>query len=69
MINVSGNHWIPGEGYRYITNGTVYSDGIFLGRSDDIANWHDTNDEPPEPDEPSVEDKAEAFDIITGVSE
>lgn len=70
MRNAQGNLWVPDEGYTYITNGEVYTDSIYLGSRDSINNWHDTNDEPPEPeDEPTVEDKAEAFDILTGVSE
>lgn len=67
MINVSGNNWIPSEGYKYITNGEIYTDSIFLGRFDNISNWHDTNDEPPEEvieDEITFEDKAEAYDIL-----
>lgn len=67
MRNVKGNLWIPGEGYKYLTNGVVYTDSIYLGARDSIDNWRDTNDEPPEPvDEPSIEDKAEAFDILLG---
>ena len=70
MRNVSGNYWIPDDGYKYVTNGTVYSDGIYLGKTDNIANWHDTNDEPPDPtEEPTIEDKAEAYDILMGVEQ
>lgn len=70
MRNPHDNYWIPGEGYAYITNGTVWSEGLYLGRSDSISNWHDTNEEPPEPqEEPTAEDKAEAYDILTGVVE
>lgn len=70
MINPHDNFWIPGEGYKYLSNGTVWSDGIYLGKADSINNWHDTNDEPPAPeDEPTIEDKAEAYDILMGVSE
>ena len=69
MINVQGNLWIPGEGYKYLTNGVVYTDSIYLGARDSIDNWHDTNDEPSEPDpEPTMEDKAEAYDILMGVT-
>lgn len=69
MINVQGNLWVPSDGYKYITNGEVYTDSIYLGARDSISNWRDTNDEPPEPeDEPSVEDKAEAYDILMGVT-
>lgn len=67
MINVHDNYWVPGDGYKYITNGDVYTDSIYLGSRDSIDNWHDTNDEPE--DESIVEDKAEAYDILTGVSE
>ena len=70
MINPYDNYWIPGDGFKHLTNGEVYSDGIYLGKADSIENWHDTNDEPPDPEEePTVEDKAEAYDILTGVSE
>lgn len=51
MINTHGNHWIPSPGYEYLSNGEVWTDGIFLGRTDSIAHWHDTNDAPPEPEE------------------
>lgn len=51
MINVSGNKWIPSDGYKYISNGTVWTDSILLGNSDSIENWHDTNEEPPDPEE------------------
>ena len=55
MINDYGNHWIPGDGYKYISDGTIWTDGLFLGRTDSIDNWHDTNDEPPA-SEPELED-------------
>ena len=44
----------PEEGYKYITNGEVWSDLVVLGVSDSVNNWHDTNEEPPEP-EPDLE--------------
>lgn len=70
MINVKGNEYVPSEGYKYITNGAVFSTHLFCGKNDNIENWHDTNDEPPDPEEePTVEDKAEAYDILMGVSE
>lgn len=70
MINDYGNHWIPSPGYKYLSNGTIWTDGLYLGRTDSIERWNDTNDEPPAPeDEPTIEDKAEGFDILTGVSE
>ena len=67
MKNPHGNYWVPDEGYKYLTNGEVYTDSIYLGARDSIDNWRDTNDEPPEPEEePTVEDKAEAYDILMG---
>ena len=67
MINDYGNHWIPSPGYAYLSNGTTWTDGLFLGRKNSIDNWHDTNNEPPAPeDEPTLEDKAEAYDILMG---
>ena len=63
MRNVGGNKWIPDEGYSYISNGETWTESIFLGNSDDIANWHDTNDEPSEDDEV---DDAEALQILLG---
>lgn len=54
MINDYGNHWIPSPGYKYLSNGKVWTDSIFLGRTDSIENWHDTNEEPPEPEDEDV---------------
>lgn len=68
MINVHDNYWIPSEGYKYLTNGEVFSDGIYLGVGRDINEWHDTNKEPHDPDIPSIEAKAEAYDILMGVT-
>lgn len=51
MINTHDNVWIPSPGYKYLSNGETWADSIRLGRTDSIANWHDTNDEPPEPSE------------------
>lgn len=46
MINLHDNYWVPSEGYKYITNDIIYSNGIYLGTRDNINNWHDTNNEP-----------------------
>ena len=57
MINVYDNYWVPSVGYKYITNGTSWSEGIFLGRLDSIDNWHDTNEEPyDEPEQADIDD-------------
>ena len=70
LINDYDNHWIPAPGYQYVSDGVVWTDSIYLGTMDSIERWHGTNDEPPEPeDEPTVEDKAEAFVILMGVED
>ena len=46
MKNVEGNKWIPDDGFKYISNGSVWTDSIYLGKTDSIENWHDTNEEP-----------------------
>ena len=67
MKNVQGNLWVPDEGYKYLTDGVTYTDSIYLGKGQSINAWHDTNEEPHDPDpEPTAEDKAEAFDILLG---
>lgn len=37
----------PSAGYSYLTNGDVWSQAVYLGKNDDISNWHDTNELPP----------------------
>ncbi len=64
MKNVSGNHFVPDDGFRYVTNGTTWAGSIYLGRTDNLSNWHDTNEEPPGPDD-EVDD-AEALGILLG---
>jgi hypothetical protein len=64
MINTGGNNWIPSPGFAYISNGEVWTDSIQLGANDRIENWHDTNENPPEPEE-DVSD-AEAVEILMG---
>lgn len=67
MINDYGNHWIPSPGYAWVSDGETWTTDIYLGASDSIERWHGTNEEPPEPEaEPTVEDKAEAYDILMG---
>lgn len=66
MINTHDNVWIPSDGYKYISNGETWTNQIILGRSDNINNWHDTNDEPTEPPEPeedaTIDDYAEQLE-------
>lgn len=64
MINPYGNYWIPSDGYEYLSNGEVWTDGIYLGRNDSITNWHDTNEEPPAPEDEI--DDSEALAILLG---
>lgn len=45
----------PDDGYKYVTNGTSYSTSAILGASAKESDWHDTNDEPPSPeDDPPI---------------
>ena len=70
MINPHDNYWIPSDGYKYISNGVVWTDSIYLGDGANISAWHETNDEPQEPIEPTDEaELAEAARILLGVSE
>ena len=65
MINPHDNYWIPSPGYTYLSNGEVWTDSIYLGASDRIDNWHDTNDEPPEPgEEATAEDYETALNRL-----
>lgn len=64
MRNIGGNQWIPSDGYNYISNGRIWTDSIYLGRNDSVENWHDTNEEPSEPEE-DVSD-SEALEILLG---
>lgn len=47
----------PEDGFKYITNDEVWSTMVFLGKNDNVDNWHDTNEEPPEPPQPEPEDE------------
>lgn len=40
----------PETGYKYICNDEVWSTLVLLGISDSVENWHDTNEDPPEPE-------------------
>lgn len=71
MINIHGNYWKPSDGYQYITNGEIYTDSIYLGVTDRIENWHDTNEQPPdEPDEETQEASLTRYaNELTGASD
>ena len=45
----------PSDGYKYVTNGDVWVREVLLGAGSSQDNWHDTNDEPPTPPDPSEE--------------
>ena len=64
---VDKNKIIPDEG-KTLTNGETYSKMVFLGILDSPENWREIPDEDV-PVESRMEDKAEAYDILTGVSE
>lgn len=50
LYNDYGRHWVPVEGYAWVSDGTIWTTDIYLGRRDTIERWHGTNDDPPEPD-------------------
>lgn len=60
----------PDEGL-YLTDGQVFSQKVYLGKNADPAAWTETEWDGVYPDEDiaTIEDKAEAYDILTGVSE
>ncbi len=67
MINIKNNNWQPSPGFKYLTNGSVWSESIYLGKHDSIDNWHDTNDEPPAPEEePNNDEYKSALQILLG---
>lgn len=43
-MNIDGNKLTPGEGFKYISNGKVYSSLVYLGIYDSSNNWYDTNE-------------------------
>jgi len=63
---VEGNKLTPSEGYNYISNGETWSTLVYLGRTDSVDNWHDTNEEPPEPE---IEEDATAEDYEASLAE
>lgn len=66
-MKIEGNKLTPGEGKK-LTNGSVYSNLVYLGIHDSPDNWREVDADAPE-DEETEADKAEAYDILTGVSE
>lgn len=65
----SGNtavHLEPDDGYKYVTDGTTFSESVTLGKNASEELWRDTNDDPPEPeDEVTAEEiKAELEAIL-----
>ena len=67
MRNLHGNYWVPDDGYTYLSNGEVWTDGLYLGAADRIENWHDTNDEPPGPEDQATAEDYEAALARLGV--
>lgn len=62
---IDGNKVTADEG-KTLTNGETYSKQVYLGIHDSPENWHEIPDEDV-PKEPTIEDKAEAYDILIGV--
>ncbi len=68
-MRTNGNEIIADDGMT-LTNGETYSKHVFLGKWDSVENWNEIPDEDvPAPSEETIEDKAEAYDILMGVSE
>lgn len=72
----NGIRVIEADSGAYVTNGDTYSEKVYLGKNASESAWHDaTAEEKAEWDArqaesiPTVEDKAEAYDILMGVNE
>ena len=65
---IDGNKITADEG-KPLTNGETYSKQVYLGIHDAPENWREIPDEDVPEDDSTVEDKAEAYDILMGVSE
>lgn len=62
------NNVITADEGMTLTNGETYSKKVYLGKWDNPENWREIPDEDvPGPE--TIEDKAEAYDILMGVSE
>lgn len=66
LVNDFGNHWIPAPGYAWVSDGEIWTTGIYLGVHDSIERWHGTNDDPPEPVPEDEISDSEALNIILG---
>lgn len=62
---IDGNKITADDG-KTLTNGETYSKQVYLGIHDAPENWREIHDEDV-PEEPAIEDKAEAYDILMGV--
>ena len=65
MIDVNGV-LKPDVGYRWISNGTIWAEIVYIANEESAKNWYDTNEEPPMPPEPENITDSEALEIITG---
>ena len=72
----NGIRIIEADNGAYVTNGETYSEKVYLGKNASESAWRDaTVEEKTEWDSeqetimPTTEDKAEAYDILMGVSE
>jgi hypothetical protein len=60
-----------------LTNSSTFGHTVYLGKYDSVDNWHEITEEEAErlqnenvsTEEPSLEQKAHAYDILTGVIE
>lgn len=72
----NGIRIIEADGGAYVTNGESYSEKVYLGKNASESVWRDATAEEKaawdaRQDEPlpTVEDKAEAYDILVGGAE
>lgn len=49
----------PNDGFRFVTNGTIYSKIVYLRGDSDVFVWNDTNNDPPTLDDLVTEEDLE----------
>lgn len=70
-MTINGNRLTPDDG-KCLTNGAVYSQQVYLGAHDCADNWTEVDipaEESTEAELTETEEKAQAYDILMGVSE
>lgn len=62
----NGIRVIEPENGLWLTNGETYSQKVYLGKNANANEWTETEWDGTYPEEPTTEDKAEAYDILMG---